>query len=137
MYRPTVRYADVYKTYVDDLFRTTSLDRNQIIRAALFTAAHSVEFLALMNKNKKRDVPLPSPSWRPEDHHLWRDRNGEIKKEEGDVRIVNDRGTGKIESNRFAARESDVRNENGRQRKEQGRIRKIRTGGGGIRAIIG
>ncbi len=36
MYRPTVRYDDVFKEYIDSLFHATHLDRNQIIRAALF-----------------------------------------------------------------------------------------------------
>lgn len=35
MYRPTVRYAECYQQYVDKMFLSTTLDRNQIIRAAL------------------------------------------------------------------------------------------------------
>jgi hypothetical protein len=52
MYRPTVRYADCYQQYVDKVFQSTHLDRNQIIRAALFTAAYSEEFLKLMRQNQ-------------------------------------------------------------------------------------
>lgn len=59
MYRPTVRYSDIYKTYVDEIFHATRLDRNQIIRCALFTAAHNPLFLTLINTFKKSDVPLP------------------------------------------------------------------------------
>lgn len=59
-YRPTVRYHSIYRTYVDSLFHATELDRNQIIRYALFTAANNPVFLALMNQYKVSDVPLPS-----------------------------------------------------------------------------
>jgi len=38
LYRPTVRYDDLFKTYVDQVFKSTTLDRNQIIRLALFSA---------------------------------------------------------------------------------------------------
>lgn len=71
MYRPTVRYDDIYRTYVDDLFRATKLDRNQIFRCALFAAAYNHQFLALMNRYKKDDVPLPSPQWSHSSHQLW------------------------------------------------------------------
>ncbi|MCJ7983051.1 hypothetical protein MUB16_00530 [Priestia sp. OVL9] len=57
-YRPTVRYHSMYRTYVDSLFQSTELDRNQIMRCALFTAAHNPVFLALMNQYKMNDVPL-------------------------------------------------------------------------------
>lgn len=130
MYRPTVRYHEAFRDYVDGLFQSTHLDRNQIIRAALFTAAHSPGFLRLMNENKKGDVLLPSPVWQLSDSRLWMEQNPNIEKREGDVSNVNDRGAGKIESNRFTARESDVRSETGRQQSDQGRIREVCTGGG-------
>ena len=44
MYRPTVRYDDIYRTYVDRLFKATKLDRNQILRCALFAAAYNHQF---------------------------------------------------------------------------------------------
>ncbi|MFS0907253.1 hypothetical protein AB3N02_30185 [Priestia aryabhattai] len=59
-YRPTVRYHSIYRTYVDSLFQATELDRNQIMRCALFTAAHNPIFLALMNQYKMNDVSPPS-----------------------------------------------------------------------------
>ncbi|SMQ86643.1 hypothetical protein SAMN05444673_6642 [Bacillus sp. OV166] len=43
-YRPTIRYPDVYKDYVEKVFQATTLDRNQIIRFALYVAAHSDEY---------------------------------------------------------------------------------------------
>ena len=66
MYRPTVCYDDVFLEYVDSLFQATDLDRNQIIRAALFAAAHSKEFQNLLKSYKKKDVPVPSPLWKLE-----------------------------------------------------------------------
>lgn len=85
VYRPTVRYADVYKKYIDDLFQATTLDRNQIIRAALFTSAFSDEFQKLVNTYKKKDVPIPSPKWSCEQHELWMEQNPVIKKGGKDV----------------------------------------------------
>lgn len=77
MYRPTVRYSDVYRTYVDDLFKATNLDRNKIIRCALFTAARNPDFLKIMNHYQKKDVPLPSPLWRCHDDYLWMEQDVE------------------------------------------------------------
>ena len=72
MYRPTVRYPDEFKTYVDALFAKTKLDRNQIFRLALFAAAHSVIFHDILEKHRFHDVPLPSPGWMPMDEHFWK-----------------------------------------------------------------
>lgn len=75
-YRPTVRYNNIYRTYVDALFKTTTLDRNQIIRCALFAAAYNNRFLELMSHYKKGDVPLPSSLWQDSDHKLWLEQGG-------------------------------------------------------------
>ncbi len=75
MYRPTVRYADIYKTYIDSLFRATTLDRNQIIRAALFAAAFSPSFESILDRYRKKDVPLPQPLWEEDQHELWMEQN--------------------------------------------------------------
>jgi hypothetical protein len=80
MYRPTVRYNDIYRTYVDGLFKATKLDRNQILRCALFAAAYNSQFLTLMKHYKKDDVPLPSPLWSHSFHKLWLEQ--EANKEE-------------------------------------------------------
>lgn len=85
MYRPTVRYDDVYKEYVDQVFRSTTLDRNQIIRAALFTAAHSTEFHKLLEPYKRKDVPTPSPIWDRNDHALWLEQCPSNREEGRDV----------------------------------------------------
>jgi hypothetical protein len=84
-YRPTVRYNNIYRTYVDTLFKTTTLDRNQIIRCALFAAAYNNRFLELMSHYKKGDVPLPSPLWQDSDHQLWLEQ-GVLKEEEGGIK---------------------------------------------------
>lgn len=88
MYRPTVRYADVYKEYVDKLFRATALDRNQIIRLALFTAAHSKEFNDVLTMYKRTNVSLPKPMWGSGDHHLWMAANPDTEEGGEEERIV-------------------------------------------------
>ncbi|MED3867237.1 hypothetical protein [Priestia megaterium] len=82
-YRPTVRYHSIYRTYVDSLFHATELDRNQIIRCALFTAANNPVFLALMNQYKMSDVPLPSSPWQPSSHPLWMEQEPNIEEKGG------------------------------------------------------
>ncbi|WP_129707883.1 hypothetical protein [Priestia megaterium] len=82
-YRPTVRYHSIYRTYVDSLFQATELDRNQIMRCALFTAAHNPVFLALMNQYKMSDVPLPSSPWQPSSHPLWMEQEPNIEEKGG------------------------------------------------------
>lgn len=72
MYRPTIRYDDVFKTYVDDVFKTTSMDRNQIIRAALFVAAHTPEFRALLHNYRVTEQNIPVPSWTMKDDYYWK-----------------------------------------------------------------
>ncbi|WP_342515398.1 hypothetical protein [Sutcliffiella sp. FSL R7-0096] len=83
VYRPTVRYHDVFQKYVDDVFKVTSLDRNQIIRAALFTAAYSSQFHQLMkpyfyDQEEREDVPLPQPKWSLREAKYWLEQNAEI-----------------------------------------------------------
>lgn len=75
VYRPTVRYADDFKEYVDELFHATDLDRNQIIRAALFSAAFSPAFESILGQRKKSDVPLPFAPWSIDHHWLWMEQN--------------------------------------------------------------
>ncbi|OVE34557.1 hypothetical protein CCZ20_25855 [Priestia aryabhattai] len=82
-YRPTVRYHSIYRTYVDSLFQATKLDRNQIMRCALFTAAHNPVFLALMNQYKMSDVPLPSSPWQPSSHPLWMEQEPNTEEKGG------------------------------------------------------
>jgi hypothetical protein len=126
MYRPTVRYSDIYKQYVDSLFHATSLDRNQIIRAALFTAAFSEEFLNIINKYKKKDVPLPSPSWQLDKTELWMEQNP-TRREEWDVN-VDSRGATKTKKNPGAfERERGEKQQHRRLGQTPGREREIST----------
>jgi hypothetical protein len=71
MYRPTVRYHDIFRDYINSLFHATHLDRNQLIRGALFAAAQSKEFQALLKPYQKKDVPLPFSLWKAEQHRFW------------------------------------------------------------------
>ncbi|MFC0560789.1 hypothetical protein [Halalkalibacter alkalisediminis] len=71
MYRPTVRYEDVYKEYVENVFHATHLDRSQIIRAALFIAGHTEQFSRIIEPYIRRGMSLPSPLWNEEDEELW------------------------------------------------------------------
>lgn len=95
VYRPTVRYADVFRDYVDALFHATTLDRNQIIRGALFAAAQSKEFQKLLEPYKKKDVPPPSSPWHLEQHVLWLEQCPKIEGGGKDVN-VNDKRTGEV-----------------------------------------
>lgn len=83
MYRPTVRYAEVYRDYVDDVFRATTLDRNQIIRLALFIAAHSEDYQAILTEHMRDDsASLPHAKWRPNQAILWREQDPAMVEEE-------------------------------------------------------
>ncbi len=122
-YRPTVRYASVYKDYVNQLFHATTLDRSQLIRAALFTAAHSPEFRKQVEAYAKVDVPVPRPTWSLTDTALWLEQSPQPKEEGRDViDASNHRGTG---DNRTAA-EGDRAQE---ADTKKGRVRSIFRGG--------
>jgi len=79
MYRPTVRYNNVYRTYVNELFNATILDRNQIFRLALFTAAYNPRFIEILEQHQRKDVPLPSPKWSHSMHHIWLEQDMDVK----------------------------------------------------------
>lgn len=91
MYRPTVRYDDIFREYVDSLFHATNLDRNQIIRAALFAAAHSKKFQNLLKPHQKKDVPLPSPLWKLDQNCYWLEQQPQLKQLAGGTIDVNDK----------------------------------------------
>jgi hypothetical protein len=80
MYRPTVRYSDAYRDHINNLFRETTLDRNQILRLALHVAAHSDQFNQILSKYKRGDVPLSSPVWKLDSPGLWMDNTLEETK---------------------------------------------------------
>ncbi|KHD86388.1 hypothetical protein NG54_03515 [Heyndrickxia ginsengihumi] len=136
MYRPTVRYSDTYKQFVDKLFLSTRLDRNQIIRAALFTAPFSEEFIKIMMDNKKDDVPLSTPMWRLQQAELWMEQSPNI--EEGkDVNAYDGRTEkNEITSGVIGESRRQQQKEERRQLDPQRRVRTIpitsRTANGGI-----
>lgn len=84
MYRPTIRCADIYKDYLDSLADVTGLDRNQLIRLALFSAPFSNLFIAQVEQ-KAVDVPIPSPIWKVYDHDLWLEQDPKQEKGGMDV----------------------------------------------------
>jgi hypothetical protein len=145
VYRPTVRYADVFKVYVDDLFHVTTLDRNQIMRAALFAAAFSPNFQALMNQYKKGDVLLPSPLWEADHHGYWMDRNPQKQNGGKDVN-ADARGIEQVKDfiGKHTVRGTTSQEQpNGHQPKEERREREVSSdrirvsNQGGIRIKIG
>ncbi len=81
MYRPTVRYDDLFKQYVNDLFHASDLDRNQIFRLALFTLPHSMEGKEELERFKNQ--PLPPSPWKQSDRGLWLRNEAETVLREG------------------------------------------------------
>ncbi|MBY0124505.1 hypothetical protein [Bacillus sp. S/N-304-OC-R1] len=94
MYRPTVRYDESFRSYVNAIFHATHLDRNQIIRAALFAAAYSKEFRELLDPFKKKNAPFPFPEWTLNDNRYWMEQSIKENERGKDVN-VNDRRTEK------------------------------------------
>ena len=74
-YRPSVRYSEAYEKYVKAVDESTHLDRNQIIRLALFIAGHSSEYQSILEKYKKPDTTLPRAYWGLEEDGLWKNQN--------------------------------------------------------------
>jgi hypothetical protein len=71
VYRPTVRYDEIFRGYVEELFRATTLDRNQIIRLALFMLGHTEEGRAKLSSYLMKGASLPSPGWHHSTDGLW------------------------------------------------------------------
>ncbi|MEI5909440.1 hypothetical protein WAK64_20640 [Bacillus spongiae] len=148
MYRPTVRYSDEFRDYVNQLFQSTTLDRNQIIRGALFAAAHSKEFHSLLKPYLKDDVLPPSPTWSIDDDRLWREQSANKREGGKDVNHDDSRGKGENEKaagavgerkRRDVSKEKDV-HEFRRQPQNEGPTRAIRSrskNSGGITIKIG
>jgi hypothetical protein len=60
---------------VKEIDDSTWLDRNQIIRLALFVAAHSREYYSILEKYKKHDVFLPQADWGRDEEDCWKNQN--------------------------------------------------------------
>jgi hypothetical protein len=143
LYRPTVRYDDVYKDYVDELFHATHLDRNQILRAALFSAPFSDEFKALIENYRKKDVPLPDPKWSLIHGEYWLEQCPKAKREEVEEKINNMKGRDvnadsisggqkkvKVAHGSAKRGSGDSGTRTGRERTEQRRVREVHSRGG-------
>lgn len=75
VYRPSVRYGEVYEKYVKEVDKLTHLDRNQIIRLSLFLAAYSTEYQSILKKYLKPGASLPQPCWGRDQEGYWRNQN--------------------------------------------------------------
>jgi hypothetical protein len=115
MYRPTVRYDDVYRDYVGDVFHATTLDRNQIIRLALFVAANSQEYNAILSEYKKADVStLPHAKWQPDQSPLWQGQSYSEEKG-GTSHVIDGRKTSVVSV-------ADVNRSGGTTTSEEGKV---------------
>jgi hypothetical protein len=144
MYRPTVRYDDTYKKYIDDVFKSTFLDRNQIIRLALFVAAHTDAFKQVLNEYRRQGVScLPSPSWELWEYGYWLDAEYKQKRRGGNVNADNRRKNGATVINeetspgRNNAQENRCIESPSRRPGQIPAERIIRNANGGIRITIG
>lgn len=72
-YRPTVRYDMRFKDYVESLFQSTNLDRNQLMRLALYVLGHTSEGMRILEAYQKDSkTPPPLPSWELfEEWEMW------------------------------------------------------------------
>jgi len=71
LYRPTVRYDPIYRKYVNELFHATDLDRNEIMRLALFCAPLGALFRSKVERHLKPGKTFPEAPWGPQDGRLW------------------------------------------------------------------
>lgn len=104
VYRPTVRYDERYREYVEELFKATNLDRNQIMRLALFLLGHSEEGKKVLSNYLKKGSSLPSPSWSKNHTVVWLEKTieelpeGETSEEDvksEPIKIIDNRGVGR------------------------------------------
>lgn len=99
VYRPMVRYSDTYQKYIEEVNEATHLDRNQIIRLALFLAAHSPEYQSILEKYKKSGVTLPQADWGLDEEGCWKNQNytpkpktADTSKTQAVIRVINKGG---------------------------------------------
>lgn len=138
VYRPTVRYDDRFRDYVEDCFHATKLDRNQIIRLGLFLLPYSEEGANILRRHAVG--PLPSPKWEIGEHGVWLVQN--LDNREGGKDVTTDQ----VRDVRTNERPIGVHEEgislHGQQRTSeelQGPIRPRtieRTSGGGLKIYI-
>lgn len=126
MYRPTVRYSDVYKEHINSLFHSTTLDRNQILRLALHVAAHSDHFNQILSRYKRGDLPLSSPVWKLDSPGLWMDNT--LEETEGG-KYVNEIQQEEVKETRVveSISRTDDKEQHRRKLQTEGRERQIPT----------
>jgi hypothetical protein len=138
-YRPTVRYDERYRTYVDDLFQATKLDRNQIFRLSLFLLGHTKEGKEILSSYLKKGASLPSPGWMVSADGLWLEKTmqeppeGETSEKDvqtDDILIGNDREEGRHEKDGMAGRTREVS-------RSRGEVHQSDIDTGGIRINVG
>lgn len=94
VWRPALRCDSVYKNYIDSIYESTSLDKNQIMRLMMFIAAHSSEFKEILFEYRKNGVTsMPAAPWHSWEDVLW--LNQTYKKSRGDTTPVT------LDNNRF------------------------------------
>jgi hypothetical protein len=73
IYRPTIRMSDAYQQYVNAAFHATTaqLDRNQILRLAVFSAPFSAIYQDAISPYLKPGQQLPAVPWRPNEWGYW------------------------------------------------------------------
>jgi hypothetical protein len=137
MYRPTVRYDNRYRDYVQKLYHATTLDRNQIFRLGMFLLGHSKEGKAFLSSHLKKGSSLPSPDWTLSDYGLVMDSWLETLEGEKDVLSVLEGGTslGHVENMERQTREIPHSPRQVHDRSEYDRAT-LRTARGGIKITI-
>jgi len=70
-YRPTIRMSTLYKDYVDYLFESTNLDKNQILKLGLFIGMMSKDFMNTVNEYKFQKLTLSTSPWESSEQRLW------------------------------------------------------------------
>jgi hypothetical protein len=129
MWRLPVRCDDRYRDYANGMFHATYLDRNQIIRAMMFSAPFNEVFHAHMKKYLKADTSPPFPLWKPSDHGLWMEQTYPIEKEGGGVNVESrTRKETRIapEPHRSAVGNTDTRSTSGRSGEVYGKSETIK-----------
>lgn len=71
MYRPPLRMDDAFQVWVNQMFHATGLDRNQIMRLAIFTAPFGALFKSKIDIHTRKNGLTPPPPWSPKHNDLW------------------------------------------------------------------
>lgn len=93
VYRPTVRYDDRFREYIEELFQATDLDRNQLFRAALLFLGSEGEGKTFLTSHLREGALLPPPlSERYPEYGLW-ECSEAVRLEGGGTSHMNEGGT--------------------------------------------